>query len=60
MSSKQKKPVVRKPTKKIADKRRIRYGSGSAPRAIRVLDTATGDSGAIRFGSGSAPAALRK
>jgi len=24
-------PVVRKPTKKIADPRRIRYGSGFAP-----------------------------
>jgi hypothetical protein len=52
MSSKRRKPVS-KPTKKIADQRRIRYGSGSAPRAIR-------DSRAIRFGSGSAPAALRK
>ncbi len=59
MSSK-KQPVVRKPSKKIVDSRRIRYGSGSAPRAVRALDAATRDPGAIRFGSGSAPASLRK
>ena len=55
-----KKPVVRKPSKKIADARRVRYGGGSAPRVIRALDKATQDSGAIRFGGGSAPASLRK
>lgn len=60
MSSK-KQPVVRKPSKKIADARRVRYGSGSAPaRLVRPLDAATQDSRAIRFGSGSAPASLRK
>lgn len=53
MSKKQNKPVVRKPSKKIADPRRVRYGASSAPRAIR-------DSGAIRFGASSAPASLRK
>ena len=56
-----KQPVVRKPSKKIADARRVRYGSGSAPaRLVRPLDAATQDSRAIRFGSGSAPASLRK
>jgi hypothetical protein len=59
MTSK-KQPAVRKPTKKIADPRRVRYGAGSAPRAVRSLDAATRDSGAIRFGAGSAPASLRK
>jgi hypothetical protein len=52
--------IVRKPTKKIADARRVRYGSGSAPRVVRAADAATVDSRAIRFGSGSAPASLRK
>jgi len=55
-----KKPVVRKPSKKIADPRRVRYGAGSAPRVIRSLDKATRDSGKVRFGAGSAPASLRK
>jgi hypothetical protein len=59
MSSK-KQPVVRKPSKKIADAGRIRYGSGSAPRVLRTVDQATKDSGKVRFGSGSAPASLRK
>ena len=49
MSTKQKN-VVRKPTKKIADARRVRFGGGSAPRVLRALDKATQDSGAIRFG----------
>ena len=60
-SKKQKQPVVRKPSKKISDPRRVRYGSGSAPASlVRSQDPATADSGAIRFGSGSAPASLRK
>ena len=59
MSRKQKQ-VVRKPSKKIADTRRMRYGAGSAPRVVRTTDTATRDSRAIRFGAGSAPASLRK
>jgi hypothetical protein len=54
------KPVVRKPSKKIADSRRVRFGSGAAPRVLRSADAATGDNRAIRFGSGAAPAALRK
>jgi hypothetical protein len=58
MSSK--KTVVRKSSKKIADSRRVRYGSGAAPRVLRAADAATKDSRAIRFGSGAAPAALRK
>src|SRR5258706_14436154 len=59
MSSKQK-IVVRKPTKKIADSRPVRYGARSPPRVVRSLDKATQDTRAIRFGAGSAPAALRK
>ena len=56
----QQKPVVRKPSKKITDSRRVRFGSGAAPRVLRSADAATGDTRAIRFGSGAAPAALRK
>ena len=57
----QKQPVVRKPTKKIADARQVRFGSGMAPaKVVRSADVATTDSGAIRFGSGMAPASLRK
>jgi len=52
--------VVRKPSKKIADERLIRYGSGNAPRVVRALDAKTQDSRSIRFGSGNAPASLRK
>lgn len=54
-------PVVRKPTKKISDSRRVRYGTGFAPaKLVRPADAATSDSGAIRFGTGFAPASLRK
>jgi hypothetical protein len=54
-------PVVRKPAKKIADTRRVRYGAGCAPaKLIRSADVAIVDSGAIRFGAGCAPASLRK
>jgi hypothetical protein len=57
----QKQPVVLKPSKKIADSRRVRFGSGMAPaRVVRSADAATADSGTIRFGSGMAPASLRK
>ncbi len=60
MSSK-KQPVVRKPSQKIADSRRVRYGSGCAPvRVARSQSAATKDSQAIRFGSGCCPASLRK
>lgn len=59
MPRKQKQPVVRKPSKKIADSRRVRFGSGAAPRVLRS-DATTQDSRAIRFGSGAAPVALRK
>lgn len=58
MSSKQ--AVVRKPSKKIADSRRVRFGSGNAPRVLRTVDAATQDSRKVRFGSGNAPASLRK
>src|SRR5258708_39623889 len=56
MSSKQK-IVVRKPTKKIADSRRVRYRAGAGPRVVHSLDKATHDNRAIRFASGPAPAA---
>lgn len=60
MTSK-KQPVVRKPTKRVTDTRRVRYGTGMAPASIvRSGDKATADSGAIRFGTGMAPASLRK
>lgn len=59
MNSK-KQPVVRKPTKKFADPRRVRFGSGMAPASIRSRDAQTHDAGKIRFGSGMAPAILRK
>jgi hypothetical protein len=57
----QKQPTVRKPSKKIADARRVRYGAGCAPaRIVRSLDDATRDAGAVRFGAGCCPAGLRK
>ena len=60
MTSK-KQPVVGRPTKKIADSRRVRYGAGFAPaKVVRSADAATADWGAIRFGAGFAPASLRK
>jgi hypothetical protein len=55
-----KKQIVRKPSKKVLDSRRVRFGGGSTPRVLRTQDTATRDSGAVRFGGGSCPAALRK
>ncbi|HYL24788.1 MAG TPA: hypothetical protein VEV21_10365 [Burkholderiales bacterium] len=58
--SKKQSQIVRKPSKKIADSRRIRYGAGSAPRVVRAADAATQDTRAIRFGAGSRPASLRK
>ena len=60
MTSK-KQPVVRKPGRKIADSRQVRYGTGMAPASIvRAHDKATADSSTIRFGTGMAPASLRK
>jgi len=58
--SKKQSQIVRKPSKKIADSRRVRYGAGSAPRVVRAADASTQDTRAIRFGAGSAPAGLRK
>jgi hypothetical protein len=58
--SKKQKPVVQKPSKKIADARRVRYGAGCAPRVVRLADAATQDTRAVRFGAGCAPASLRK
>jgi len=62
MTRKQKQqPLVRTPTKKVADSRRVRYGNGCAPaKLVRSADAATADSGAVRFGNGCAPASLRK
>jgi hypothetical protein len=53
-------PVARKPAKKIADPRRIRYGAGNAPRVVRAADAAIQDPRTIRFGAGNRPASLRK
>ena len=53
------KQVARKPSKKIADARQVRYGAGSAPRVLRA-NPATKDAGVVRFGAGSCPASLRK
>jgi len=58
--ARKKQTLARKPTKKTLDPRRVRYGVGSAPRALRARDAMTHDSGAIRFGVGSAPASLRQ
>lgn len=59
--SSRKQPVVRKPSKKIADPRRVRYGAGMAPASmVRTQDAATKDSGKVRFGAGMSPASLRK
>lgn len=55
-----KKPLVKKPAKKIADSRRVRFGGGSAPRVLRTAEKSTQDPRAVRFGGGSMPAALRK
>jgi hypothetical protein len=55
-----KKQLIRKPGKKIVDSRRIRFGAGNAPRAVRPVDAATQDSKVIRFGAGNCPASLRK
>lgn len=59
--SRRKQPIVRKPSKKIADSRRVRYGSGFAPASlVRAHDNATADKRTVRFGSGFCPASLRK
>ena len=59
--SRKKQLVARKPSKKIADSRRVRYGSGFAPASlVRPQDPASKDSRAVRFGSGFTPASLRK
>ncbi len=61
MAKHQKKQVVRKPSKQIADTKRVRFGSGMAPASIvRAADPATKDSGAVRFGSGMISPSLRK
>jgi hypothetical protein len=55
-----KQPAVRKPTKKIADLRNVRFGAGMAPATVRSRDAQTHDTGKVRFGAGMAPASLRK
>ena len=52
--------AVRKPTKQIADPRRVRFGAGMAPASLRSADAQTQDAGKVRFGAGMAPASLRK
>ena len=59
MTSK-KQPTVRKPSRKIADSLRVRYGTGMAPASVRSRDAQTHDAGKIRFGTGMAPASLRR
>ncbi len=57
----QNQPLVRKPTKKIADSHRVRFGNGCAPaKVVRSVDASIADTGAVRFGNGCAPASLRK
>ena len=59
--SRNKQPVVRKPSKKIADSRRVRFGAGFTPASLaRAVDSRTLDSGKVRFGAGFAPASLKK
>jgi len=53
-------PVVRKPSRKIADVRKVRFGAGMAPASVRSRDAQTHDTGKVRFGAGMAPANLRK
>lgn len=59
MTSK-KQSAVRKPTKKVADPRNVRFGAGMAPATVRSRDAQTHDAGKIRFGAGMTPASLRK
>lgn len=54
------KPAVQKPSRKIADSRRVRFGGGSAPQVVRPQDAASRDARTVRFGGGSMPASLRK
>jgi hypothetical protein len=58
MARKQK--PVRKSSKKIADARRVRFGSGWTAPAVRASDKATNDTRAVRFGSGWTAPSLRK
>lgn len=61
MAKQVKKQVARKPSGKIADARKVRFGSGMAPAAVvRSGDPATRDGGAVRFGSGMISPSLRK
>lgn len=60
MARKQQK-VSRKPSKKIADTKRVRFGAGMAPARIsKTGDAATQDNGAIRYGAGMISPSLRK
>lgn len=58
--SRKKQLVARKPSKKIADSRRVRFGAGFAPASLRSTNPAIQDSGKVRFGAGFAPASLKK
>jgi hypothetical protein len=60
MARKQQK-VSRKPSKKVADAKRVRFGTGMAPaHVVRTTDSATQDTRAIRFGTGMISPGLRK
>ena len=59
MSRKQK-MLAKKPSKKIADSRAVRFGSGWGAPAVRASDKATRDTRTVRFGSGWSAPSLRK
>jgi hypothetical protein len=59
MAKKQK--LSRKPSKKIVDAKRVRFGTGMAPaHVVRSTDAATQDTRAVRFGTGMISPGLRK
>jgi hypothetical protein len=56
-----KQQISRKPSKKIVDAKRVRFGNGMAPaRVVRTGDPATQDSKMVRFGNGMIAPSLRK
>ena len=59
MSRKQKQ-LVRKPSRKIADAGRVRFGAGWSAPAVRRLGKATSDKATVRFGAGWSAPSLRK
>ncbi len=59
MSRKQKQ-LVRKPSRKIADARRVRFGAGWSAPTVRTLGKSMQDKGTVRFGAGWSAPSLRK